>query len=71
MYTWIEHFENGRMEFHDTVNFVEFVRRLFAENEVPLSESSLNNPKTYNEALIYIMTYCENFTVIQHSSLLK
>lgn len=62
MYT-IRHFENGLMGFSSDSELIEFVEKIFHENEDE-NELMLPIPQTVDEALYYIATYCDNFEIL-------
>jgi hypothetical protein len=62
--TILEHFENGKLEFKSSADFIEYVQLLFKENEED-NEVGLVMPRTYNECVLYVYAYCGNFEVIQ------
>lgn len=63
MSTVVEHFENGYIEFKDKRKFINWVKKIYKENESE-SDFKLNKIVTYSDAVQYIKDYCDNFKVI-------
>jgi hypothetical protein len=59
----IKHFENGLLEFNSDSELIEFVEKIFLENEDE-SDLTIPIPQTVDEALDYIATYCDNFEIL-------
>jgi len=60
--TILTHVENGTRDFTDETSFVEFVKRLFDENEES-SDVVIESIDSYWDSVNYIHKYCDSFEV--------
>lgn len=72
--TSIVHFENGDIIFETSIEFINFMKVIFKENEIDNIEPCdkvLRQIETYEECLIYLIFYCGNFELLNTTFLNK
>lgn len=62
MTTIVKHFENGTVTYNDVSEFICWVKQVYAGNEE--SGSPLRELSTYEDCLLYLMLYCDAYTVV-------
>lgn len=65
MKTIVTHFENGKKIFETETEFINFVQKVFDENEENGENPPVKRPDEYAFALYYLKQYCDNFSDIK------